>query len=106
MTAAVTSSPDDGRALGSAAEILAALIPEEARQFQAEWTEEMARAAKTLDLTPVLDLLASWRVVARHTTAHGAEAHRRMYRRAAERLGGAPIPGDEPLATTKQRLGL
>jgi hypothetical protein len=40
------------------------------------------------------------------TVASGAEVHRAMYRRAAARLTGEPIPADEPLDRTKARLGL
>lgn len=84
----------------------AALIPEEAAEFEREWRAVMVRAAETLDLAEVLETLDSWRRVARLTTAAGAEAHRAMYRRAATRLSGQPAPADEPLADTKARLGL
>jgi hypothetical protein len=66
----------------------------------------MARATETLDLTQVLATLDSWRRVARLTVAAGAEAHRAMYRRAAERLTGEAVPPGEPLAETKAKLGL
>jgi hypothetical protein len=86
--------------------VRAALIPEEAAQFEREWREALARAAETLDLSEVLATLESWRLVARLTTAAGPEAHRAMYRRAAARLSGQAVAADEPVATTKARLGL
>jgi hypothetical protein len=90
----------------SPAEVRAALIPEEAAEFDQQWREVMARATETLDLSEVLDTLDSWRRVARLTASTGADAHRAMYRRAAARLTGEEIPADEPLPRTKARLGL
>jgi hypothetical protein len=86
--------------------VRAALIPEEAAEFDQQWRAVMARATETLDLSEVLETLESWRRVARLTAAAGAEAHRGMYRRAAARLTGQHIPADEPLPRTKARLGL
>lgn len=82
------------------------MIPEEAAEFDRQWREVMARATETLDLSEVLETLESWRRVARLTVANGAEVHRAMYRRAAARLTGEPVPVDEPLRQTKARLGL
>ncbi|WP_063628948.1 DUF6247 family protein [Amycolatopsis taiwanensis] len=87
------------------AEVRAALIPEEAVEFERDWRAALARAGETLDLSEVLETLESWRLVAQLTAATGAEAHRAMYRRAAARLAGEDIPADEPLARTKARLG-
>lgn len=84
----------------------AALIPEEAAEFERDWRAALARAAETLDLTEVLETLESWRLVAQLTVAAGPEGHRAMYRRAAARLTGDDIPADEPLPRTKARLGL
>lgn len=84
----------------------AALIPEEAAEFERDWREVLAKAADTLDLTEVLETLESWRLVAQLTAAAGPEQHRAMYRRAAARLSGEHIPATEPLARTKARLGL
>jgi hypothetical protein len=86
--------------------VRAALIPEEAAEFDRQWREVMARATETLDLSEVLETLESWRRVARLTVASGAEVHRAMYRRAATRLTGEPVPANEPLQQTKARLGL
>lgn len=90
----------------SPAQVRAALIPEEAAEFDQQWREAMARATETLDLAEVMETLESWRLVARLTAAAGAEAHRAMYRRAATRLTGVDVPVDEPLPRTKARLGL
>lgn len=112
MAAAATPEPPQhGRsgpplADASPAEVRAALIPEEAAQFEREWREVMGRAAETLDLSEVVETLESWRLVAQLTSASGPEAHRAMYRRAASRLTGEDIPIDEPLPRTKARLGL
>jgi hypothetical protein len=89
----------------SPAEVRAALIPEEAVEFEREWRRALAGAAETLELAEVEETLESWRRVARLTAAAGAERHRAMYRRAATRLTGTDIPTDEPVARTKARLG-
>lgn len=111
MTAAATPEPRHGRVGrtfvdASPAEVRAALVPEEAARFDRNWREVMARATETLDLTELFETLESWRLVARMTAAQGAEAHRAMLRRAAERYTGEPVPPDEPLEQTKARLGL
>jgi len=90
----------------SPAEVRAALIPEEAAEFDQQWREVMARATEALDLSEVLETLDSWRRVARLTASAGADAHRAMYRRAAARLTDGDVPADEPLPRTKARLGL
>jgi hypothetical protein len=111
VTAAATPEPRHGRggpkfADASPAELHAALIPEEAAEFEREWRAVLARAAETLDLSEMLETMESWRLVAQLTTAAGPEGHRAMYRRAATRLTGEDISADEPLARTKARLGL
>jgi hypothetical protein len=90
----------------SAAEVRAALIPEEAVQFDREWSKAMTEAAGRLDHASPRATLESWRRIAWMTVAHGPEAHRQMYRRAAAKLTGTEIPVDEPLLQTKARLGL
>jgi len=90
----------------SPAQVRAALIPEEAAEFDHQWREVMTKATEALDLTEVLAVLESWRRVAWLTTANGPDAHRRMYRRAAARLANEDILDDEPLPRTKARLGL
>ena len=111
MTAAASPEPRHGHSArsfadASPAEVRAALIPEEAAEFDRQWREVMGRAIETLDLSEVLDTLESWRRVARLTVSAGADAHRAMYRRAAARLTGLDIPAEEPLPRTKARLGL
>jgi hypothetical protein len=59
----------------SPAEVRAALIPEEAAEFDQQWREAIGRATEMLDLSEVLETLDSWRRVARLTAAAGAEAH-------------------------------
>jgi hypothetical protein len=86
--------------------VRAALIPEEAIEFDHQWREVMATATETLDLTDVHAVLESWRRIAWMTSTNGPDAHRRMYRRAAARLTGQDIPAEEPLVQTKARLGL
>jgi hypothetical protein len=111
VTAAATPGPRHGRSGpsfsdASPAEVRAALIPEEAAEFDLQWRALMAKATETLDLSEVLETLESWRRVARLTAANGAEAHRNMYRRAATKLTGEDIPVDESLPRIKARLGL
>ena len=109
MTAAASGPrPGPGPAFrdASPAEVRAALVPEEAAEFEREWRTALAKAADTLDLTEVLETLESWRRIARLTAAAGPAGHRAMYRRAAARLTGQDIPADEPLPRTKARLGL
>ena len=111
MTAAAHPGPQRGHGVrsfadASPAEVRAALVPEEAAEFDRQWREVMARATDTLDLSEVLETLESWRRVARLTAAAGAAAHRGMYRRAAARLTGEDVPADEPLPRTKARLSL
>lgn len=111
VTAAATPDPLHGRggppfADASPAEVRAALIPEEAAEFERDWRAVLARAAETLELSEVLETLESWRLVAQLTAVAGPEGHRAMYRRAAGRLTGEDIPADEPLPRTKARLGL
>jgi len=111
VSAAATPEPRQGRggpsfADASPAEVRAALIPEEAAEFDQQWRQVMARATETLDLSEVLATLDSWRRVARLTAAAGAGAHRAMYRRAAGRLSGGDVPAEESLPRTKARLGL
>lgn len=110
VTAAAAGPPPEPRrplfADASPAQVRAALIPEEAVEFDHQWRDVMTRATETLDLTEVLAVLESWRRVAWLTTANGSDAHRRMYRRAAARRANEDIPDNEPLPRTKARLGL
>ena len=107
--AAAEPSAEPGRppfADASPARVRAALIPEEAAEFDQQWRTVMATATETLDLVEVFAVLESWRRIAWMTSTHGPDAHRSMYRRAAARLTGHDIAPDEDLARTKARLGL
>ncbi len=111
VTVAATPGPRHGRREASfsdaaPAEVRAALVLEEAAEFDQQWREVMAAATEALDLSEMLATLEFWRRVARLTPATGPEAHRVMYRRAAALLAGEDIPADEPLPRTKARLGL
>jgi hypothetical protein len=108
-TAAAYPEPASRRppfADASAAEVRAALIPEEAAEFDRQWRDVVAEAARTSDDTRMQKVLDSWRRIAWSTVASGSEVHRQMYRRAAAKLTGHEIPADEPLWQTKARLGL
>ncbi|MDQ3903983.1 MAG: DUF6247 family protein, partial [Actinomycetota bacterium] len=88
MTAAATPGPSQGCSRPSfadatPAEIRAALIPEEAAEFDQQWREVMAAVLATLD---------SWRGGGAADRGAGFEAPRAMYRRAAARLAGEDIP--------------
>lgn len=108
MTAAAAQHEPAPRPFADAtpAQVRAALISEEAVEFDRQWRAAMAAATESLDLTGVLALLESWRKIAWLTASAGPEAHRRMYRRAASSLTGREVPADEPLRDTKARLGL
>jgi hypothetical protein len=51
----------DGNEVVFENQVRAALIPEEAAEFDQQWREVMARATETLDLSEVLATLESWR---------------------------------------------
>jgi hypothetical protein len=90
----------------SPSEIRAALIPEEQLEFDQQYRDALRHAAEAYSLDVLSQTLESWRRVAWMTTAGGPDAHRRMLRTAAARVAGKTIPPDEPLASTKARLGL
>ena len=73
-------------ASASPAEVRAGLTPEDATEFDRSWRAAMARATEALDLTPVHQLLESWRRIAWLTSAHGVEGYRRLMTRAEETL--------------------
>jgi len=63
-TRTTTPGPRNGRSAPSfsdatPAEVRAALIPEEAAEFDQQWREVMGRATETLDLSEVLATLES-----------------------------------------------
>ena len=110
MTAAAQPQPPPRRqpfADASPAQVRAALIPEEAAEFDRQWAEVMARATRDLDLTEVFETLESWRTVAWITSTSGHERHRRMLASAEERLRtGDRSPGAVSWEQLKVELGL
>jgi hypothetical protein len=73
-----------------------ALIDAERTEFEQSYAEEMATAARTLDLTGVLKVLDAYRKIAEITQRQGAEAHRTMLENAdrLQRGDDAPtVPG-------------
>lgn len=86
-----------------------ALIDEERTEFERAYQEAMIEAARTLDLTEVLDVLRSYHRIAWLTRRHGPEAHRRMLDKAAEilRTGSNPdaVSVDEVMTLIDKRLG-
>ncbi|NEE04220.1 DUF6247 family protein [Phytoactinopolyspora halotolerans] len=83
--------------------IRAALLPEEAGDFDREFRQAMAEATETLDLTGVLALLRRWQRVA--WSSQDERAHRQMLRNAEQLALGSDI-ATEPWDVTKARLGL
>jgi hypothetical protein len=63
-----------------------ALIDEERAEFEQAYQEAIAEAARTLDLTRVLDVLRSYHRIAWLTQRQGVDAHRRMLDKVAEIL--------------------
>jgi hypothetical protein len=94
-------------AAGTPREIRAALLPEEVGQFDSAWRAALARAAESLDLGEVYDVLRHWRRIARLTQAD-PDAHRRMLAKAGRALAGGPEPTrtlDEMRGLVRRRLG-
>ncbi|MGH3430343.1 MAG: DUF6247 family protein [Pseudonocardiaceae bacterium] len=87
-----------------------ALIDEERAEFERAYQEAIAEAARTLDLTRVLDVLRNYYRIAWLTQRQGPEAHRRMLDHVKHALatGEAP-PGsgsaEEVRALLQERLG-
>lgn len=89
MTATAESVPAPERppfADASPAQVRAALIAEDAAEFDRQWQEVMARATRELDLTEVHQTLNTWRRVAWVTTATGPDRYRAVMASAEERL--------------------
>jgi hypothetical protein len=85
--------------------IRAALLPEEAGDFDREFRAAMTEATESLDLTGVLQVLERWRRVAESSRA--AAAHRRMLQHADDLTHGTDADvTTEPWPVTKARLGL
>jgi hypothetical protein len=87
--------------------VRAALVPEDAADFDRQWREALTRAIESLDLTEVSETLAPWRQVARVTSARGQDGYRQMMQQAERTLTtGERSAGNAPWATLKARLGL
>jgi len=90
----------------SPGKVRAALIPEDAARFEQEWREALNRAADSLDLTEVLDVLARWRRTAWLTTAQGHAGYRQLPADADRILAtGERPPGTLPWSALRARLG-
>lgn len=105
MTAATSARPPYADA--SPAEIRAALIAEEAAQFDEQYAAALEEARSSYSLVELEAVLAGWRRVAAMTTAYGAEAHRRMLAQTEHtaRTGQAST-GSRPWRQVKAELGL
>ena len=79
-------------------DVRAALTPEDAVAFDAEWRSALSRAMDSLDLTEINELLVSWRRTAHLTTALGHAGYRQLLAR-ADRIAatGQPEPGTAPV---------
>jgi hypothetical protein len=110
MTAAADSAqaPDQPPfADASPAQVRAALLPEDAAEFDRQWQEVMARATRELDLTEVQRTLNTWRRVAWVTIATGPDRYRAVLASAEERLRtGERHPQAMPWSQLKAELGL
>jgi hypothetical protein len=95
-------SPNTPRAIRDA------LIDSEREEFERRYAEEMAEAARTLDLTGVLSVLDAYRKIAEITQRQGVEAHRTMLDRVARLQRGdevSIVPGHVHKAEINARLG-
>jgi Family of unknown function (DUF6247) len=99
------AQPDPGQGVQgrSPQAIRAALLPEEAGDFDREYRHAMREAMESLDLTPVLEMLERWRLVA--LLSQDPDRHRRMLDRAERLQRGEDLPM-ESWSSLKARLGL
>lgn len=85
-----------------------ALIDAEQAEFERRYAEEMAVAARTLDLTGVLTVLNTYRKIADITQRQGAEAHRSMLDQVTRLQNGqdiSTVSGAAHKAEINTRLG-
>jgi len=78
-----------------------ALIDEERAEFEHAYQEAMLEAARTLDLTRVLDVLRNYHRIAWLTQRQGPAAHRRMLDKAAEILRTGRNPDAVSMETVR-----
>jgi hypothetical protein len=94
---------------GTARSIRDALVDAERAEFEHRFAEEMAGAARTLDLTGVLRVLSTYRKIAEITQRQGVAAHRRMLDQVARLQRGddvTTVPGHIHKAEINARLGI
>ncbi len=111
MTAATAEPPPGPKhplfVDASPALVRAALIPEDAAEFDRQWREAMAKATDAFDLAEVLETLESWRRIAWLTTANGPDGYRRLLAKADHLLRTGERPaGSAPWRQLKAELGL
>lgn len=85
-----------------------ALVDTERAEFERRFAEEMASAARTLDLTGVIQVLNTYRKIAEITQRQGTDAHQRMLDQAARLQRGEEVPvvpGHVHKAEIDARLG-
>jgi hypothetical protein len=108
-------TPGDGKptptllSSSTARNIRDALIDGERAEFEHRFAEEMEGAARTLDLTGVLQVLSTYRKIAEITQRQGAAAHRRMLDQVASLQRGEDVPvvpGHVHKAEINARLGI
>lgn len=85
------------------------LIDEERADFQRAYEKAMAQATRTMDLTPLWDVLRTYHRIAVITQRQGAAAHRRMLDQIAHavKTGEAPagsVSDEEMMARINARL--
>ncbi|MGH3831668.1 MAG: DUF6247 family protein [Pseudonocardiaceae bacterium] len=82
----VLLSPNAPRAIRDA------LIDSERTEFERRYAEEMAEAARTLDLSAVLTVLDAYRKIVEITQRQGIKAHRKMLDQVARLQRGEDVP--------------
>lgn len=82
-----------------------ALIDSERAEFERAYQDAISEAARTMDLTKVLDVLRNYHRIAWLTQRQGPEAHRRMLEQAdqALRTGEAP-PGSASADDIREQI--
>jgi len=103
MPAAAPAPDEQEVPAASPKAIRAALLPEEAGDFDREYRQAMNEAVETLELAGVLALLRRWQRVA--WSSRDERAHRRMLEH-ADRLSAGETVATEPWSVTRARLGL